>query len=927
MKTKIKISILTTIAILIMGITGDTSAQWYGNYNYHKSWAGGWCLQDAQLDAVGPTPVWFWVYRGSDNFERHYTQRRVIADLWGWWMTCQYWDSTIPTVSALTYANAATNGWTNNTTITLNWSANDTGGSWLKNYDIKVYRKFWAQNNPAAVDYIGTITTPTAAVTYNYVWINGYSYKFEMISRDNATNISSSWLTSTDIARIDTVVPNAANLNNITALNLLATNSQAFWFTFNDTWAPVSLRSTFEDFSNPASWINVFNPSAFLFAHTSNQNISIVDWADRLQDFGTARQYTYRVTQICDQAGNCWNGVKDYDYRVYANPNSVPIPTNTNDITNLAWAVADWVARNFIHTIKDGYGNAIIPAAWISRTVVMGLTGVNNTMFLNQYNRGGGSSVFIDTNATPLVAAWNQALIARTSSNGNYILPVFVYTPSANGYVALDPISDPLAAFSFNTNLVVNDTLIGMAANKTFTQNLSNPSFKPMYTTAITGDIRNGWFIEGTQQDSNIVATDQRTNLIIPNSIELQLKFDGANAWNFNFYGWSTTANAISTSIAAKSAMVTNPLFATATLYTRLVENTVVGSVNDIQLSTHYSYNLDGHSIVYNSDIIWRNWWYWGALTAPLWNQVWIKIIGPIASNIIQSIVNGQFVSGTSIFGWLSRADARNSLNKSVTIATRNMIFSWRTGNVSTLSGLPSAGIAYSGSYIDKWSNSSILKILKTGWAITLDPMMVSGKRTLVIKWADLYITGDMYYDPAIPSSILGVILMKDESGNGWNLYINSSVTNIVGTYVIDGSVMSSNDGVTPLGTSNIGILKNQLYIYGSLVSENTIGGSRMIPYKCPSLINFWFCTSLIDAQKYDLNYLRRYYLYGGQPFSNGKVAGGETCPLGICTNINAFLKQKFTTTAEDLAKYPVIIEYNPNIRSNPPIGFETTKD
>ena len=59
MKTKIKISILTTIAILIMGITGDTSAQWYGNYNYHKSWAGGWCLQDAQLDAVGPTPVWF----------------------------------------------------------------------------------------------------------------------------------------------------------------------------------------------------------------------------------------------------------------------------------------------------------------------------------------------------------------------------------------------------------------------------------------------------------------------------------------------------------------------------------------------------------------------------------------------------------------------------------------------------------------------------------------------------------------------------------------------------------------------------------------------------------------------------------------------------------------------------------------------------
>jgi hypothetical protein len=29
----------------------------------------------------------------------------------------------------------------------------------------------------------------------------------------------------------------------------------------------------------------------------------------------------------------------------------------------------------------------------------------------------------------------------------------------------------------------------------------------------------------------------------------------------------------------------------------------------------------------------------------------------------------------------------------------------------------------------------------------------------------------------------------------------------------------------------------------------------------------------------------------------------------------------------EDLAKYPVIIEYNPAIRNNPPIGFEENTD
>jgi hypothetical protein len=72
-------------------------------------------------------------------------------------------------------------------------------------------------------------------------------------------------------------------------------------------------------------------------------------------------------------------------------------------------------------------------------------------------------------------------------------------------------------------------------------------------------------------------------------------------------------------------------------------------------------------------------------------------------------------------------------------------------------------------------------------------------------------------------SSILGTVIQKDEAGNGGNLYINPNVTNIVGTYIIDGSVSSSSDGLSPIGVGDISTLKHQLYIYGSLVSENTI--------------------------------------------------------------------------------------------------------
>ena len=174
-------------------------------------------------------------------------------------------------------------------------------------------------------------------------------------------------------------------------------------------------------------------------------------------------------------------------------------------------------------------------------------------------------------------------------------------------------------------------------------------------------------------------------------------------------------------------------------------------------------------------------------------------------------------------------------------------------------------------------------------------------------------------------SSILGVVVQKDEAGNGGNLYIDPGITNIVGTYIIDGSVMSY-DGTSEIGVGDITTLKNQLYIYGSIVSENTIGGSRMSPLKCPSLLNV-SCTTSAMAQKYDFNYLRRYYLFGGQPFGDGKVIGGGTCTSTTCSGFQPNLIQKFNAPTEELAKYPVIIEYNPLIRTSSPVGFELSRE
>ena len=55
-------------------------------------------------------------------------------------------------------------------------------------------------------------------------------------------------------------------------------------------------------------------------------------------------------------------------------------------------------------------------------------------------------------------------------------------------------------------------------------------------------------------------------------------------------------------------------------------------------------------------------------------------------------------------------------------------------------------------------------------------------------------------------------------------MYIDPSVTNIVGSVFAEKSVISY-DGTKELdGNTSVNTLKNQLHIYGNVFSENTIG-------------------------------------------------------------------------------------------------------
>lgn len=163
-------------------------------------------------------------------------------------------------------------------------------------------------------------------------------------------------------------------------------------------------------------------------------------------------------------------------------------------------------------------------------------------------------------------------------------------------------------------------------------------------------------------------------------------------------------------------------------------------------------------------------------------------------------------------------------------------------------------------------------------------------QRTIVSVGGDVYIDSNLYNDPSsLPVGAskprLGIIALKDlNTGNGGNVYISSDVNDIQANIFADGSVFSY-DG-NPANINSAGepcwasekvrhdTLINQLYIEGSIASQNTIGGAADVT---PTLGNgkkvsaaegtyggsgsLCLPTGRSQARLYDLNFMRYYGL------------------------------------------------------------------
>lgn len=150
-----------------------------------------------------------------------------------------------------------------------------------------------------------------------------------------------------------------------------------------------------------------------------------------------------------------------------------------------------------------------------------------------------------------------------------------------------------------------------------------------------------------------------------------------------------------------------------------------------------------------------------------------------------------------------------------------------------------------------------------------------TGEKTIIVVGGSVYVTTNLYNAAAATvKPKLGIIVLKDLTDTAANqakqghVYITPDVTNIQANVFADGSVFPwVNATVTPLNAQGeptylsvedqeSKLKYSQLFIEGSLASQNTVGGSAQAT---PITGTGVAAATLWQSRLYDLNYLRYY--------------------------------------------------------------------
>ena len=765
----------------------------------------------------------------------------------------------------------------------------------------------------------------------------------------------------------DNEVPTLADVTNNNPIHLLANNNYPYSFSVSDGWwAPITIVEGYRESYDDEAWVFSFSLSGTNI--TQPWNMSRVD---NYRDANWARDYSFTITRICDEAWNCWTGSQTYTHYVYANTGDInPATTGISDSDQLTSGnIADGTVQSLEATLRDTYWNNIVPATGISRVIDFNLNG-NNSLYMNQYDTSWGSAIFIapDTNYVQVENGITETTIANMSPwiTDIYQINFQVYSPTAN---SLGDITQWNGSYILNSAWVdIADDISGPLTSLALSESNFEFNFRPLYYSQFddSSDIKQfGLRVDGWVQNSVFDLIENSSS--VTTSVEsLYMTYGWVDITNLDMFFWETGIPDIQASESWLIQSSTLPWWITndRDLVTLLQSSGTISASNNTYLWTHIAYTINtplwSREVVYQWEVIWS---YDGLWDLNTFNS-WLRVVGSVQSQNQTNIIDEQWSSLES-FWWISKSNLRSEIKKNVYTLIKDTQISSQaivdTNIVSLENWIDDVwddtdvwdGLIFEEQnilYFEAGNNENV--VIRWDNIAWNDNMYAQGNKTLIIEGRNLYIKDNIYY--ASSSDILWIIVLQDEDGNGWNIYIDPAVTNIAATIYAEGSLISFDGSNELSGNTQQEMLKNQLHIYGSVFSENTIGGS--VNWTWPSLYTcpFNMSENICDkdtAQKYDLNYLRRYQLYAVDqdwdnttiddiftiPVHSWKVSGNGVCSYDFATlhyRCNTFADfsphtiSNIYATQSGIAnhiylEYPVIIQYNPSVQLTPPPLFE----
>ncbi len=666
-------------------------------------------------------------------------------------------------------------------------------------------------------------------------------------------------------------------------------------------WSGSNVSIQIEDYNNPGSMrsvsLNSTKTGFFL-------NMSRVDNERNAQ---WNRKYTLRINRVCDKAGNCVSWFpREYTYYVYANTvNTITKTINTSDLTSNS--PADGTEKNIGIELEDIYGNAIVDAPGIGRKVNFDMS-IDNDLRLNQHtNTGSDSAIFIgDTNIPFPIGDTNMTNIPYKSLwDDSYEIDMFVYSPTS--------LSDPLVPGSAkihslkykitaNTSIASGDGSSSPVEDDFYPYANDGDSlrFAPLYTTEFSWEIITQWFLEWGIQNS-----------------QLDINGSGATQQSGYFeFGADTQKVEDDIEFLVNSREVVKDTSLWTAFYTdtdfigshdftsQRTDIDLVPSDAKLFLASIVRYIIGGKEVTYPHDIIGKT-AYHDIFEDVENTQVSVRIIWNTSSQKTKEIVEWQFEDDLRVFGEREKSIFRRDIAQKIYSVVRGVTPKTQGGRTVMSTNLRAESWDDNGLQAHSlWSDTLLYFGEMWGKTVTLNAATnIQGEKTIFVENGNLFITDNIRN--ADGDGILGLIVLW------WNIYIHPNVTDIHAVLYTDRVVATSLDGENAIDYTTLPAsqIANQLYIYGALFSENTLWGSRSTPIECPHYVD---CSDRNEAQAYDLNYLRRYFLYdhdGDDGNLTPKIpANGGNSSLWVAPEDKGF---------------PVIIEYDPKLQQTPPPFFD----